>query len=134
MDRQIRIPRIIVLGGGLGGTIATYEIAEKVRERASVMLVSDRDRFSFTPSNPWVAVGWREPEAIQVEQDDRKTGAPRGREMPLQEHADVAAVGERSQLIRESQQLGTLAIRVQRFTQPAHRQANPDVHGNHGEE
>jgi sulfide:quinone oxidoreductase len=67
MDRQIRIPRIIVLGGGLGGTIATYEIAEKVRERASVMLVSDRDRFSFTPSNPWVAVGWREPEAIQVE-------------------------------------------------------------------
>ena len=31
------------------------------------MLVSDRDRFSFTPSNPWVAVGWREPAAIQVE-------------------------------------------------------------------
>ena len=67
MDRQTRIPRIIVLGGGLGGTIATYEIAEEVRGRASVMLVSDRDRFSFTPSNPWVAVGWREPAAIQVE-------------------------------------------------------------------
>jgi len=67
MDRQTRIPRIIVLGGGLGGTIAAYEIAEEVRGRASVMLVSDRDRFSFTPSNPWVAVGWREPAAIQVE-------------------------------------------------------------------
>ena len=67
MDRQTRIPRIIVLGGGLGGTIAAYEIAKEVRGRASVMLVSDRDRFSFTPSNPWVAVGWREPAAIQVE-------------------------------------------------------------------
>ena len=67
MDRQTRIPRIRVLGGGLGGTIAAYEIAEEVRGRASVMLVSDRDRFSFTPSNPWVAVGWREPAAIQVE-------------------------------------------------------------------
>ena len=67
MDRQTRIPRIIVLGGGLGGTIAAYEIAEEVRGRASVMLVSDRDRFSFTPSNPWVAVGWRDPAAIQVE-------------------------------------------------------------------
>lgn len=63
----VKQPRIVVLGGGLGGTIATYEIASAVRGRAGLMLVSDRPVFSFVPSNPWVAVHWRSPEAIQVE-------------------------------------------------------------------
>jgi sulfide:quinone oxidoreductase len=60
-------PRIVVLGGGLGGTVAAYELRETLGDRAEIHLVSDRARFSFTPSNPWVAVGWREPEAIQIE-------------------------------------------------------------------
>ena len=64
---KARLPRIVILGGGLGGTIAAYEIAPKVRGRAELMLVSDRDRFSFVPSNPWVAVRWREPAAIEVD-------------------------------------------------------------------
>ena len=67
MDMQKKMPRIVVLGGGLGGTIAAYELAEKVRGRAQLMLVSDRDRFSFVPSNPWVAVHWRKADTIQVE-------------------------------------------------------------------
>jgi sulfide:quinone oxidoreductase len=29
-------------------------------------MISDSDTYSFVPSNPWVAVRWREPEAIQV--------------------------------------------------------------------
>lgn len=62
-----RLPRIVVLGGGLGGTIAAYEIAPEVRGRAELMLVSDRSSFSFVPSNPWVAVRWRDPAAIQVD-------------------------------------------------------------------
>ena len=62
-----RSPRIVVLGGGLGGTIAAYEIADAVRGRAELTLVSDKTAFSFVPSNPWVAVRWREPQAIQVE-------------------------------------------------------------------
>ncbi|HEU0284380.1 MAG TPA: FAD/NAD(P)-binding oxidoreductase [Sphingomicrobium sp.] len=68
MDMQSRtLPRIVVLGGGLGGTIATYEIAEQVAGRAEVTLISDKPSFSFVPSNPWVAVQWRKPEDIQVE-------------------------------------------------------------------
>ena len=68
MDMQSRtLPRIVVLGGGLGGTIATYEISAQLAGRAEVMLVSDRPSFSFVPSNPWVAVKWRKPEEIQVE-------------------------------------------------------------------
>ena len=59
-------PLIVVLGAGLGGTIASYEIKSAVKDRADVMTVSDTDIYSFVPSNPWVAVRWREPEAIQV--------------------------------------------------------------------
>jgi hypothetical protein len=60
-------PRVIVLGGGLGGTIAAYELRQKLKGAAEIHLVSDTPRFSFVPSNPWVAVGWRRPEAIQLE-------------------------------------------------------------------
>ncbi len=59
-------PLIVVLGAGLGGTIASYEIKAAVKGLADVMTVSDTDTYSFIPSNPWVAVRWREPEAIQV--------------------------------------------------------------------
>lgn len=59
-------PKIVVLGAGLGGTIVAYEINDAVKGRADVMMVSDSDTYSFIPSNPWVAVRWREPEAIQV--------------------------------------------------------------------
>ena len=61
------MPRVLVLGGGLGGTIAAYELREKLGDSAEIHLVSDSPRFSFVPSNPWVAVGWRRPEAIQIE-------------------------------------------------------------------
>jgi sulfide:quinone oxidoreductase len=61
IQKQNTPPRIVVLGGGLGGTIAAYEIKAAVRGRAEVTLVSDRPQFSFVPSNPWVAVHWREP-------------------------------------------------------------------------
>lgn len=60
-------PRIVVLGGGLGGTMAAYEIRAAVTDRAEVMLLAERDSYSFVPSNPWVAVKWRTPEDVQVD-------------------------------------------------------------------
>jgi sulfide:quinone oxidoreductase len=60
-------PRIVVLGAGLGGTIASYEIKGAVKDRAEILTISDSDTYNFIPSNPWVAVRWREPEAIQVD-------------------------------------------------------------------
>lgn len=59
-------PHIVVLGAGLGGTIAAYEIKEAVGNRAVVSVVAREDRFHFTPSNPWVAVRWRKRKAIEV--------------------------------------------------------------------
>ena len=60
------LPKIIILGAGLGGTIAAYEIRAAVKGKAEVMVVNDSEDYWFVPSNPWVAVRWREPDAIKV--------------------------------------------------------------------
>jgi sulfide:quinone oxidoreductase len=57
---------VVVLGAGLGGTIAAYEIRAALKGKARVTVVSKGDDYWFVPSNPWVAVGWREPEALRV--------------------------------------------------------------------
>ncbi len=57
---------VIVLGAGLGGVMAAYEIKDKLRDEDRVTLVSKGDVYHFVPSNPWVAVGWRKRKAIEV--------------------------------------------------------------------
>ena len=64
--KDVGLPRIVILGAGLGGTIAAFEIKDAVKQKADVHVISDSEHFSFTPSNPWVALRWRKPEAIQV--------------------------------------------------------------------
>jgi sulfide:quinone oxidoreductase len=59
-------PVIVILGAGLGGSVAAFEIKEAVGTKAEVMVVSQGDTFHFVPSNPWVAVGWRDRDAIEV--------------------------------------------------------------------
>ena len=59
-------PLIVVLGAGLGGSVAAFEIKDAVGSQAEVMVVSQGDTFHFVPSNPWVAVGWRKRSAIEV--------------------------------------------------------------------
>ena len=58
---------IIVLGAGIGGMSTAYELRALLGKEHSITVVGDGVQFSFTPSNPWVAVGWRIPAAIQVE-------------------------------------------------------------------
>jgi sulfide:quinone oxidoreductase len=67
MSNGTPLPHIVILGAGLGGTIAAFEIKEAVKGKARITVISDSDRFSFLPSNPWVAVGWRKADAVQVE-------------------------------------------------------------------
>jgi len=59
--------KIIVLGAGLGGMAAAYEIKAALGPSHSVCVVGEGPRFNFTPSNPWVAVGWRKPEDISLD-------------------------------------------------------------------
>ena len=58
---------IVILGAGLGGVMTAYEMREKARKEDSVIVVSERPTFQFTPSNPWVAVGWRKQGQIEIE-------------------------------------------------------------------
>ena len=55
---------IVVLGAGTGGLPAAYELREKLGREHRITVVNAVDYFQFVPSNPWVAVGWRERQAI----------------------------------------------------------------------
>ena len=55
---------IIVLGAGTGGMPAAYELREKLDKSHQITVINAVDYFQFVPSNPWVAVGWREREMI----------------------------------------------------------------------
>lgn len=51
---------VVILGAGIAGVTAAYALKERLGSRHEVTVVSDRPYFHFVPSNPWVAMGWRE--------------------------------------------------------------------------
>lgn len=57
---------IVVMGAGLGGLPAAYDLRKELGKGHQITVVNPVDYFQFTPSNPWVAVGWRKPEQIVV--------------------------------------------------------------------
>lgn len=58
---------IVVLGGGIGGLSAAFQLKDEFGDQHKIVLVSYQNHFEFTPSNPWVAVKWRTPEAIRLD-------------------------------------------------------------------
>ena len=58
---------IVVLGAGLGGAIMAYELREQVRKEDKVTVITKDPVYHFVPSNPWVAVGWRDRKEITVD-------------------------------------------------------------------
>ena len=93
--------KIVILGAGLGGTAAAYEIKAALGAAHEVTLVGDGPYFQFTPSNPWVAVGWRKPEAIRVAVEEpmrrhgiRFIGVPAQRVLPAENRLRLADGGE----------------------------------------
>jgi sulfide:quinone oxidoreductase len=56
----------VIMGGGIGGISMAYELRHHLGRRAQITLVSDRETFQFTPSNPWVAVGWRTQQKVEI--------------------------------------------------------------------
>jgi len=57
---------IVVLGAGLGGVSAAYELRAALGKTHQITVVNAVDYFQFVPSNPWLAVGWRDRSAITV--------------------------------------------------------------------
>ena len=61
---------IIIVGAGVGGVPCAYELRKMLGKEHRVTLVGSSPFFEFTPSNPWIAVGWRKPEQTRVELHD----------------------------------------------------------------
>ena len=55
---------VVVLGAGTGGMPCAYELREALGKEHELTVVNERDYFQFVPSNPWVAVGWRDRASI----------------------------------------------------------------------
>lgn len=58
---------VVVLGAGLSGTLMAYELAAKLNKEDRLTVIGQGARYHFVPSNPWVAVGWREKQEIEVD-------------------------------------------------------------------
>ena len=51
---------VLIIGAGIGGVTAAYELRDKLECKAhKITVVDEKTSFDFTPSNPWVGVGWR---------------------------------------------------------------------------
>ncbi|MFM2355914.1 MAG: hypothetical protein RLZZ528_1650 [Pseudomonadota bacterium] len=58
---------VVVLGAGLGGVIMAYEMQDQLGRDDRLTVITKGNSYSFVPSNPWVAVGWRERDDIEVD-------------------------------------------------------------------
>ena len=64
------------MGAGLSGAIMAYEMKGQMRREDRLTVVTKDPIYHFVPSNPWVPVGWRKREALEV--DLAPTFAKRG--------------------------------------------------------
>ena len=57
---------VVVVGAGISGMPTAYDLRKQLGSGHEVTLIGDSEYFQFTPSNPWVAVGWRTPDDVRV--------------------------------------------------------------------
>ncbi len=67
---------IVVMGAGLGGVVMAYEMKDQLRPEDKLTVITKDPKYHFVPSNPWIAVKWRQREDIQI--DLAPTFAKRG--------------------------------------------------------
>jgi sulfide:quinone oxidoreductase len=58
---------VVVLGAGLSGALMAYELIPQLRREDRLTVIGQGPRYHFVPSNPWVAVGWRERKDIEID-------------------------------------------------------------------
>jgi sulfide:quinone oxidoreductase len=58
---------VVIIGAGTGGVPAAYELRARLAKAHKVTLINERESFQFVPSNPWVAVGWRDADDVSVD-------------------------------------------------------------------
>ena len=67
---------IVIIGASTGGLPAAYDAKAKLGSAHDVTVINVLPTYSFVPSNPWVAVGWRTREQVtfDLEQPLKKKG------------------------------------------------------------
>jgi sulfide:quinone oxidoreductase len=58
---------VVVMGAGIGGVPCAYELRKQLGKEHRITVIGSSSRFEFTPSNPWMMVGWRKQDEISVE-------------------------------------------------------------------
>ncbi|WP_315739303.1 FAD/NAD(P)-binding oxidoreductase [Bradyrhizobium sp. SZCCHNR1093] len=58
---------VVVIGAGLSGSLMAYELLPQLRKEDRVTVISQGSSYHFVPSNPWVAVGWRKRDEIEID-------------------------------------------------------------------
>lgn len=61
---------VVILGAGLGGTLMAYEMRDALDGTHQVSVINKGSEYAFVPSNPWVAVGWRDRKAVTANLTD----------------------------------------------------------------
>ena len=57
---------VAIIGAGLGGVPCAFELKKRLGKAHRVTLIGATPYLEFTPSNPWIAVGWRQRERTRV--------------------------------------------------------------------
>lgn len=58
---------VVIIGASTGGLPAAYDAKCHLGKQHDVTVISNSPLFSFVPSNPWVAVGWRKRKDVSFE-------------------------------------------------------------------
>ena len=58
--------QVTIIGAGIGGVSCAFELRKRLGKQHRIALIGSSAYFEFTPSNPWMAVGWRQREQIRV--------------------------------------------------------------------
>ncbi len=88
---------IVIIGAGIAGVPAAYAIKNRLGPNDQVTVVSDRDDFNFVPSNPWIAMGWRDRSDIAFPIDPYLEA--RGIEFVAQGLAQIHAASNQVELV-----------------------------------
>ena len=67
MRETTQMAHIVIIGAGIGGLPMAFEMRALARPDDLVTVVSNTPRFHFVPSNPWVAVNWRQRTDIELD-------------------------------------------------------------------
>ena len=58
--------QVAIIGAGIGGVPCAFGLRKRLGSEHQVTLIGSSPYFEFTPSNPWIAVGWREPRQTRI--------------------------------------------------------------------